>query len=145
MWLPILLIILVVGLLLASYICPYVQSPKVRIINGKITFNQLYLDLWISTPLAMGSHYTLCILAVRIANKTQGVPTHPSFFNFGGVVTISNINITLSPSIVNYLQDPTIIGKNVNISLIIKVQILTSLDMYVYKNITVMGQVLNEG
>ncbi|MCY0859396.1 MAG: hypothetical protein OWQ54_03080 [Sulfolobaceae archaeon] len=141
MFLPFLLIALVVGLILASYILPYVQTPTVRIINGEIYSSTLNLQIVATTPLALGAHYTFYVVAVRIMNKSMKVSPPASFFNFGGLTTVSTVNITLSPSMMSLLDSPALIGRNVNITVYFKVQILSSLDTYVYKNITVSSTV----
>lgn len=125
---PILLISLVFGLLIASYVLPYVQNPTIKINYSFLNNDYLTLDVKVSTPSALGSHYMFYVIGLRLLNRTIKISNPPSFFNFGGNTEVYTVNVPLPQNIVNKL-----IGKIVKVDVMFEVDVESSINTFVYK------------
>lgn len=134
---PILLISLVFGLLVASYVLPYVQNPTIKITRSFLNDDYFTLYVNVSTPSALGSHYFFYVIGLRLLNRTIKVSSPTCFFNFGGNTMVYTVNVPLPQSVVNEL-----IGRRVKFEVMFEVKVESSINTYVYKYYNVSSTLL---
>ncbi|BFH73078.1 hypothetical protein SJAV_10220 [Sulfurisphaera javensis] len=133
---PILLILVLLSLISLSYFYPYIVGISVKLTNEKFYYDLVCFTLVVNVKKPFDCYYLINITGIKILNFTYNISN--SFYIYSTHIS-KNISFNIPNNIANLISNETY----VNMTLEIKVTIISSINTKVVRHYQIQGNFTN--